>query len=666
MRKHKVLSLTLILLLALAQIAIGASFPESWSRNNTAADFGITEFNQAPMLDELVAEGILPPVEERLPVAEDIMVVEPVEEIGIYGGTAVTVAVGPNAWSDASHARIPFMFFTDQNASEILGDIAKDYALENDNRELTIFLREGLKWSDGHPFTVDDIMFWWDDQVNDPEINNPGQSHWIVAGKKPEFIKVDDYTLQIIFPVPNPTIQSIINYWPTQQGNFFDPAHYMKQFHKKYNPAVVEEAAAKGFETWVQYFEHMKDAGPGQQNVELPVLGPWVMEERTTTQKAYVRNPYYYAVDTAGNQLPYLDRWVCRIVSDIEVARLDALQGNIDFSGRILTSTEFPMYKTNEATGNYRVLNWRSNISATEAFSFNLNHPDEVKREIFQDVRFRRAMSLAINRDEINEFAYLGLAEPTQVTVDSGASYFEDWWGEAYAEYDPETAEQLLDEMGLAKGRDGFRLRPDGRTLSIDFQFPNPDEIGMPGLALVAELVKDYWEAVGVKVNLRTIAAELFVNRVAAGDVDLGICRADRTSEIRIYTTGKSRFDFDDEFMGYAVEWAQWKNWQNWNDGGRVGAEPPQGEEPPADVIKHLENLDQWYQVSSDEEYTALAKEIWDFYADKIYLIGTVARPLSPVIINNDLRNVVDQAPFSDDTSWWKLVHPEQWYKVAQ
>jgi peptide/nickel transport system substrate-binding protein len=656
--------IAIVFVLAATCIVTAAPIPESWSRNMNAAELGITKFNQAPELDEKVKRGELSPVEERLPHPEDILVIEPVEGIGKYGGEAVSNAVGPNTWSDSDHARLPFLFFTDQNASVVLGDVAKDYKLENNNRELTIYLRRGMKWSDGHPFTVDDILFWWEDQVNDPEINHWAQSFWIVDGQKPDFIRVDDYTLRIVFPSPNPTMLGVINYWPTQQSHCFDPAHYMKQFHKKYNPDVVRIAKEKGFETWVQYFDYMKNVGPGQQNPDVPVVGPWKLEEYSTVRKVYVRNPYYYAVDTEGNQLPYLDRWVSEIVSDVQVAKLNVLQGDIDFGGRILTSTEFPMYKMNEEAGNYRVLNWKSNLAATEAFSFNQNHPDEVKRQIFQDVRFRRAMSVAINREEINEFAYLGLATPTQVTIDPGASYFESSWAEAYADYDPELAEQLLDGMGLKKGPDGFRLRPDGQVLVIDFQYPNPDDVGMSGLSQVVELVKQYWEEVGVKVNLRAIADELFVSRVASGDADVGVCRVDRMVELRAFIPGMTRFSFDDEFMGFAVEWAQWHEWNLWDRAGRRGDEPPKGIRPPEDVIEYMENVEQWYKSPNDDEYMRLAKEIWGFYADKLYVVGTVARPLLPVIVSNDLRNVPSEAPFTDDTSWWKVAHPHQWYKA--
>lgn len=655
-RHARILLMMVVLLVSLSLCGSAAPIPESWSNPPSAADLGLAEFNEAPSLRELVEKGELPPVADRLPVIEDILVIEPVEEIGVYGGSAVSFDINPNSYASISHPRIPFMFYTDKSASTVIGDIARNYELKNNNTELIIYLRKGLKWSDGYPFTVDDILFWWNDEVNNEDINHWAQSYWTIRGEKADFQKIDDYTLKIVFPQPNPTILSVINYWPTQQGFFFDPAHYMKQFHKKYNPDIVGVAKDKGYETWVQYFEYMKEVGPGQQNPELPVVGPWMLEKRDSTQKVFVRNPYYYAVDPEGNQLPYLDRLVLKIVSELEVGRLDALQGDIDFTSS-LEVTDYAMYKKNEAQGNYRIYNWRNNEASTVAFAFNQNCPDAVKAGIFQDVRFRRAMSLAINREEINQFLYMGMAVPSQVTVDPNTSYYEEWWAESYADYDPKAARQLLDEMGLKKDQDGFYLRPDGKALSVDL-FARAEY--MP----VCELVKTYWEDVGVKVNLKTIARELYETRVQASQHDVGVWPVDRMLELRVYSRGTSKYEMGttSEF-GYAIEWDRWYKHKMWEDMGRQGEEPPAGIKPPEEIIELLETMEAWYLAGSDEEYRGLGKKIWSFHAENLYIIGTVARPMQPVLIHNSLCNVAEEAPLSDATSFWKIVYPVQWFK---
>lgn len=658
MKFKRVYYFTVLLVFILTICVSAGQIPESWSNPKTAAELGITEFNEAPMLKELVEKGELPPVEERLPVPEDLMVIEPVDRVGEYGGTVTSVAIGPSSWADGS-CYLPWMFFVDQTVSNVVPDVAKSYEFTNDNKELIIHLRKGLRWSDGHPFTVEDILFWWNDVANDPEVNHWTVWSWRLDGINPEFEKIDDYTLKITFPKPNPTIiKAVLSWWRTQQDFFYSPAHHLKQFHAKYNPDVHQVAEEAGYGSWVQFFNDKKAVGPGQQNLDLPVLGPWVLKERTSTEKVFVRNPYYFVVDTEGNQLPYVDKWVIKIKSDAEVAKLDAIQGNLDFAGRILSANELPMYKQNESVGDYKVYPWESTVSAQIGLAFNVTHPDPEKREIFGDVRFRRAMSLVINRDEINEFAYRGLATPAQATVNPGVPYFEEWWAETYAEYDPERANKILDEMGLERGSDGFRVTPMGRTLIIDMQIPTPGSVGGTAqLGTVAELIKAYWEEVGVKVNLKTISRELYQERVDSGVHDVGVWPINTTRDF-------SAFAFDDDGTRYAVEWQQWEVHRVWEETGREGEEPPAGIKPPQHAIEQLERLEAYKSATSEEEMYRIAKEIWNYYAEQLYIIGTVARPVTPVIVSNDLINVPEKAPFSDPSGWWKIAHPEQWFKL--
>lgn len=657
MKRKKIKVLLILALVSLLSFTmIASSVPESWSNPKSAEDVGITEFNESPMLKELVEQGELESVEERLPQSEAIQVIEPVEGVGEYGGTLTSAAVGPTSWADG-HYMMPQMFGIAQDQS-VYPQIAKDYELLNNNKELIIYLREGLKWSDGHPFTTDDIMFWWNDMAMNEDINHWTVGNWSLDGIRPEIEQIDEYTIKFTFPEPNPTIvKSALSWWQSMQGYFFMPAHYMKQFHLEYNSDVKETADEEGFDSWVNYFEHMGTYGAGQQNPDLPVLAPWVMESRDTNKIVYVRNPYYYGVDTEGNQLPYIDRWEIKIMSEVEVAKVDALQGNLDIAGRILTTEEFPLYKQNEEKGDYKVHPWQSSVNSQIAFGFNVNNPDEEKSEIYGDVRFRRAISLAVNRDEINEFAFRGLAEPMQVTASPGESYYQEEWAESYAEFDPEKANELLDEMGLEKGRDGFRRMPSGETLVIDFQFPTPGSVGGTAqLGKVAELLKDYWEEVGVKTKLKVISRELYEQRIDGASHDVGIWPVNVVRR-------PSALDPRDESLGVAIKWNEWVEWQDWDKRGRDGEEPAKGIEPPEEVKELFNMLDDRLVAETEEEFYELNKKIYDFYADQLYIIGTVARPLAPVIVSNDLHNLPEQAVFDDPTGWWNITLPQQWYK---
>jgi peptide/nickel transport system substrate-binding protein len=602
-------------------------------------------YNEAPMLKELVEQNLLPPVEERLPV--EPLVVKPLNAIGKYGGRLRCATTSPNSWSDGDHGRIPYLFFTDTAVSEIEPQIAKGYEFTDDYTELVIYLREGMKWSDGHPFTSEDIMFWWKDVANNKELSPVLGSMW----RNTEISAPDDYTVKLTFDKPNRPIMGYLAYWGAQQNNFFDPKHHLMQFHIDYNPEANELAKEKGYEDWMELFTAYRSVGPGQVNLDLPVVGEWVLKERSTTRKLYTRNPYFWAVDTAGNQLPYIDEWEVKIFSDQQVAILETLQGDIDFAGMILNANEFPMYKRYEQEGGFRVLPWRNGDGAMATYGFNQNHPDPGLREIFQDVRFRRAMSLAIDRDTINEFVYLGQAEPCQSTVDPGASYFEDWWLESYAEYDPEKANQLLDEIGLTRGADGIRRRPDGSPLTILLQVPAGSDFGVAGSDEIQELVQGYWQDVGVDVDLRVVAREFYYTRAQAGELDVGMWNSDRTQELRAYIPNITKYNMKSE-VGYAVDW------QTWYD-----TKGERGEEPPQHVKEYFELLDAWYTAASDEEYEKYAKEFWTFHAENLFLIGTVARPMVPVIVDAKLDNIPEKdLPFSDGTSWWRSAYPFQWY----
>jgi len=611
----------------------------------------VSAYNEAPMLKELVDKGELPPVDERLP--ENPVVIEPNDEIGKYGGTLV---------SNTTHNTVSLLMLN-RTTTDTIPNVVESWEFKDEGKELYLYLRKGIKWSDGHPFTTEDIMFFYEDEILNKEIPSWQSGYWTVDGKLADFEAIDDYTIKITFAKPFRPISGMINYWMCQQSNFYDPKHYLKKFHKKYNPDVDKLAKEEGYENWVQLFQAHKDVGPGQTDPGLPVLGAWMLEKRDQTKKEYVRNPYYWAVDSEGNQLPYIDRWQGKIITDQEVAILDVMQGNIDFAGMILKGTDFPMYKKNEEMGNYRVFPWKSGAAGQVTYTFNLNHPDPELKKVFNNKKFRQAMSLALNREEINQFVFLGMATPSQITVDPGASYFKEEWAEAYANHDPERSKKLLDEAGIVDGDgDGWRERYDGEQLVIRLDAPSESDAGINGLNSTNELVVEYWANIGVKVDFKIISRELYQTRYEAAIHDMGVWQADRMRELRAYIPGAPHSLNMASELAYAIEWADWEDWQNWKENGEVGAEPAKGEEPPQYVKDYMKTLDSWYGVETQEQYLETATKIFDFHAENIWMIGVVARPISPVIVNNRLHNVPSEAPFSDGTSWWRIAKPAQWY----
>jgi peptide/nickel transport system substrate-binding protein len=609
----------------------------------------ITRFSESPDLAELVKQGKLPPVEQRLP--KEPLVVQPIEKIGKYGGELWAPAAELNSWTnDGSHIRLTYMLWIDKNTNNIIPFLAKGYEFSKDARTLTLYLREGLKWSDGQPFTVDDILFWWNDVILNDELTPVKPAHWKPGGKLAKFEKIDDYTLRIRFSTPYKPILSMIAYFYSRQQNFFHPAHYLKKWHIKYNPKANELAKQEGFDAWYKAFQNHASVGPDQQDINLPTVHPWKLLKRSTTGVIYERNPYFWMVDTAGNQLPYIDRINVVAVMSRETMIMKLISGELDYAGMWLELSDYPLLKENEKKGGYTVYMWPRTNPAEIALGFNLNHKDPVKRSIFQDVRFRRAMSLAINREEINQMVFMSQGVPMQATAHPDCSFFKEEWAKAYANYDPATANKLLDEIGLKRGLDGFRLRPDGKPLEITIEYSQGLTFGKDAV----ELIVKYWKDVGIKTARKEDERSLYQTRALAGELDVGVWHTDRVTEFRVIIPGATKWNPRSE-IGWAVQWGLWRT-----TGGKSGEKPTGkcGEE----FTKFMDMLDQWYITVTPKKYKELAQKIWDNQADNLWLIGTVGLLNCPVVSKNYIKNFPSKCYWGDDTSWWYAADGVQWY----
>lgn len=626
--------------------------PISWLEDRTASQMGITSFGEAPELKAMVDSGDLEPVKNRLP--DDPKVIEPLGEVGTYGGTIRTSIHDPLLWSDLGHVRLNFLFTTDESCSAVIPDIAEGYDLSADGKEVTVYMRKGMKWSDGELFTANDYEFYYDDIMtnSDFEATDIGWVHWMwrMGGDLAVVEKVDDLTFKIKMAVPYRPVLSMLNHWYMLPAFFVYPKHYAEQFHLKYNPKAQELAEELGYANWQIALTKELNIYPNTDVVKkVPNTGPWVLESEAQLKRTYARNPYYHVVDIEGNQLPYINRIEVNIASNIEVSILDALQGKSDVAGMYLKQSEMQLYKEYEERGNYRLLNWERIYGAYPAVVFNQNHHEPAKREVFQNLKFRQAMSLAINREEINELAFLGLGVPQQATVHYGASFYDPEWAESYAEYDPEKAGELLDEIGMKKGSDGFRTFPDGS----DFQlFMNTIEEYIEQ----SELIKDYWDAIGVRTDLKQVSGQLLTERNLVGDFDLKVQEVDRMLELRAYVPYETLFD-----PGWGQWGLEWHEWHQWNEAGREGP-APEGEEPPAHVKQYYSDYVNWLQAGSDEEQAEYGYKVFDFHAENLYVIGTVAWPVAPIIISNRIQNVPEKSILSDDLMWFKVAQPAQWY----
>jgi len=609
----------------------------------------IEKFNEAPMLRTRVAAGELPPVEERLP--EDPVVVTPVEEIGQYGGTVRIPYVGADWVLDVTFIRgIEPLLRLDTDLTTILPNLADRWEFSEDGKTLTIYLHKGIKWSDGVPFNADDIMFWYKDIFLNKELTPVINPKFQPGGKVIKVEKVDDYTVQMHSAVPYPVME-IMLVSPYGLIEPFEPAHYLKQFHIKYNPKADELAKKNGFDYWYQYFNEKRRKMwiTVPLNPDLPTLGAFRCAKQTTDYYIFERNPYYWKVDPEGNQLPYIDKIFCTMVSDKEVLNGKVISGEADFGWMFTHLFNYTLYKENEKSGHYKVIPWPSGLLTV--YEPNQTHKDPVLRKIFQDIRFRRALSLAINREEINDVVYYGLGVPSQLTLLPGSTYFEPEFRKAYAEYDPEKANQLLDEMGLKWDKNHeYRLRPDGKRLGWVTQYWRAHIFHEPE----NELVKEYWKKIGLDVDFKGISADLYRERCNANLLDMGIWCGAYLNDVGMHL-----------FPAYFVPVGTWENawgnpWARWCESG--GEE---GEEPPERVKKLYEWWQKMNTTMDKEERIRLGKKILASQAENLWTIGTVAQlPLYLCIIKDNLANFpkADRStpPIDDATGYNYAWHPEQ------
>jgi peptide/nickel transport system substrate-binding protein len=587
---------------------------------------GRTEFD--PRLSETghLPEGNIPSVEERLP--EEPLVVVPYDEIGVYGGRFTGISIGPEAgnseWLSVRHVNL--VRFAD-DLQTIVPNMAKSYEWNDDYTEFTVTLRKGHKWSDGAPFTTEDILFWWEDIITNPDLFPEVPSYWVYGGEPMQVEAIDDVTVKFKFAAPAPAFATLL---ATTFTHLWAPKHYLQDMHIKYNPNADEEAKAEGFESWQArlvplYFGEWEDT---DHVLGIPHLEAWIKIEETPEHQLFAPNPYYYKVDTAGKQLPYFDEIEEQYAAENEIFELKIINGEVHYKSQSLQISSLPLFQQNQDRGNYDI-QMPPGAGNGRTYVFNATHKDPVLAELFSDPRWNRAMSLALNREEINQALCFGLCEPTQgVPVHRTVSFAKEEWFTKDIEYDPETANALLDELGLERGPDGFRLRPDGRPLIINLIYAI--QWGDPALH---ELAKEYWEAVGVRVELREMSTEAYRAMAANNDHDIQVTNSGTETEAPLYS---NPFRLYPPFGDAALEplfGAPWVEWYN-SDGAS-------GIEPPDDIKPLWELTDRWKStLPGTEEYISLGQQLVQVQVDRGMIIGTVTSPPALLIVSRRLGNV--------------------------
>lgn len=599
----------------------------------------------------------LPALADRLP--SEALVVAPYDQIGRYGGILNGLSNATEAGtSDLLSIRHVNLVRYSDDLQTIVPNVARSWEWNDDYTELTFRLRDGHRWSDGEPFTANDVVFWYEGLILNDNIYPETPSRWLFNGEPMQVEAVDETTVRLTFPAPSP---GILNRFAVDYGQPFQPAHFLGQFHADFNPDAAAVAAEHGFDSWADavnaYYggSDWKDVPSplldGSADNVVPTLESHILVEESATGRRLVANPYFHMVDTAGNQLPYISEIDEQYVPDAQVRNLMITAGDVDYKSQAIFIDDYPLYVDNEEGGNYTV-HLSPGLGDNVYYGFNVTHPDEAMREVFADVRFRQAMSLALDRGEMNELVYLGQGTPAQSTPAEAAtvSFIDDDDLGAYIDYDPDAARALLDEMGLAdQDGDGLRDLANGDPLVVRINYSNQ---GAP--VRLHELAAGYWGDVGVRVDLREVTSDEYRAQANNNNADVTTWPNDNTSGP---TVSQTMVKFVPPFgtffnPGNGFLWASWLR----SDGA-------EGIEPPEDVMQLLDLSEAFlrYPLGSDES-NEIGRQIIDIHVANLWKIGTVGNILAPVVQHNTLANFQPFTAKTYDFYWAYPYRPQQWF----
>ena len=590
------------------------------------------KFKESPDLAAQVKEGKLPPVEQRLP--KEPMVITPIDRVGTYGGTWRTGTLGPsdNPWFSRTLGYESLVRW-DLEWKTMVPDIAKKYEVSPDGRTFSFWLREGIRWSDGKPFTADDIVFSINEVLLNKDIT-PAVPAWLVtAGKAGRVEKLDEYSFRLSFEFPNGTL--LKRMCMNGAGSWILQAEYAKKFHLAYSKDAVEKMVAdQRLPSWGDLFNRMTGSAAGLgyagwYNRELPVLNAWMIVNPLGQGSRAVarRNPYYWKVDPSGNQLPYLDEVVYDVVEKADTLTLKALNGEIEMMDRhINTPNNKAVFIDNKAKAGIELFAEIPDSMNTFTVLFNFNHKDPVLREIIQNRQVRIALSHAINRKELIDLVYFGQGQPWQAAPLKQSPYYHERLATQYLEFDLARANQMLDQAGLdKKGPDGVRLRPDGKPLAMTWEVSNTSQQWID----TAEQIKKYWRAAGVDITVKAEERGLRQQRVTAADHDVTNWGGDGGIDAIL---GPYWYFAFASFNSHATQWALW-----YETNGAGGEEPP----PPA---KQQTELYEQIKTTADEaRQKDLMRQLLDISADQFWIMGISTPGESYGIVKTNFKNVPKQ-----------------------
>lgn len=607
------------------------------------------ELQETPAFQQDVASGKLPRIQDRVPIEPEVA---EFETVGVPGGELRMLMGGPKD----TRMMVVYGYARLVGYSPSLNlapDILKSIDVEA-NRIFTLHLRRGHKWSDGYPFTSEDFRYWFEDVSQNSHLSPSGLPiSMLPQGEAPRFEVLDDATVRYSWTRSNPL------FLPDLAGPsplyIYRPSHYLKQFHQKYANKEKLDALVKQTKqrSWAALHNKM-DTMYRNDNPDLPSLEPWILKTRPPSDRfVFEKNPYYYRVDEDGHQLPYINR-VTLSIADSKIIPAKTGAGESDLQARYLRFDNYTFLKASEQRNDFNVRLWRTGPGSQIALYPNLNANDEIWHSLIRDLRFRRALSLAVDRHEINQVIYFGLAIEGQNTILPQSPLYEPDYRSAWAGFDLRESNRLLDLVGLGRrGGDGVRLLPDGRPMEIIVE--NSGE--STEQSDVLELIRDSWRRIGIKLFAKPSQLTLFRRRVFSGETLMSI---DKGIENGLATAAMPPW----EFAPTSQQQLEWPKWGQYYETKGMAGEAP--DLPSAIRLKEL--YEEWLAAESYDEHTRIWRDMLRIWADEVFSIGTVAGVLQPIVVNAKLRNVPEQGIYNwDPGAYFGIYKPDGfWFDLSE
>jgi len=362
----------------------------------------------------------------------------------------------------------------------------------------------------------------------------------------------------------------------------------------------------------------------------------------------FQRNPYYHRIDANGVQLPYIDRVVMNIVSGNLIA-LKAGSGEADLQARYVRFDNYTYLRQGAKQFGFDVRLWETGTGAQLALYPNLNVNDPIWRRMLREPRFRRALSLAIDRDEINEILYLGMATPSNNTVRPMSPLFKEEYRTSNAHFDIARANRLLDELGLSQRNDtGTRLLPDGRPMVIVLETAGESTEETDVLQLVA----DSWKRIGVRLFAKPQTRDILRQRIYSGEtmmtiwagLENGLARPEQSPQ-ELACLSQSQL--------WCPKWGQYRETRG-----------KSGEPVELDSVKRLNELvGEWEETIEPARQEAIWREMLDLHARYQYTIGIVSGVQQPVVVGPRMRNVPEKGVYNwDPGAFFGVYRPETFW----